>query len=247
MSICKLCRGEKTLLKSHIIPEFMYKSMYDEKHRFHCITLGREASDTQKQKGEWDRLLCGDCEQRFSRLERYASAILTGKTPIEIERRDPWMIECGGIDYKLFKLFQLSILWRAGVSDRPIFKEVALGRHQEVLRRMLLDDDPGESYKYGCIMLAAMHKGKPVDSLILHPELARVDGQIVWRFVFAGFWWLYFCSGHKPNMQISSRFLQDSGVGYIFLKELASAEHVVRFAVSSQLKSRSERGLDRSR
>jgi len=66
------------------------------------------------------------------------------------------MIECGGIDYKLFKLFQLSLLWRAGVSDRPIFKEVALGRHQEILRRMLLDDDPGESHKYGCIMLAAI-------------------------------------------------------------------------------------------
>lgn len=34
MGSCKLCLEEKILLKkSHIIPEFMYKDLYDENHK----------------------------------------------------------------------------------------------------------------------------------------------------------------------------------------------------------------------
>jgi hypothetical protein len=170
----------------------------------------------------------------ISKFESYASLLLNNGIPIEIEE-GPGVIRFSGIDYKMFKLFQLSILWRAGISDRPIFKAVDLGKHEDILRNMLLNDDPGESYKYGCIMFATMHNENHIDSLILQPELTRVEGQIIYRFVFGGFWWLYFCSSHKPNMQLSSRFLQSNGVVDIFLKELDSAEHVVRFSVSSKL------------
>jgi hypothetical protein len=38
---CKLCRLPRQLRKSHIIPEFMYTSMYDDKHRFHVVSTKR--------------------------------------------------------------------------------------------------------------------------------------------------------------------------------------------------------------
>jgi len=234
MPTCKLCQKEKRLHKSHIIPEFLYKSLYDENsHRFHCISSLPEKENTWKQKGEWDRLLCSDCEQRISKLERYASLVLMGGAEIEIEVHRG-AFNFGGIDYKQFKLFQLSILWRAAVSNRPMFRMVNLGKHEEIIRNMLLSANPGEVYNYGCIMCATMHDRNHIDSIIIQPELTRVDGQIVYRFVFSGFWWLFFCSSHRPTTEVSNMFLQSSGSVCVFQKELGSAEHVVRFAVSSQ-------------
>jgi len=36
---CKICCQQKELRDSHIIPEFFYKPMYDDKHRFNVIPL----------------------------------------------------------------------------------------------------------------------------------------------------------------------------------------------------------------
>ena len=228
MPKCKLCTADKKLLKSHIIPEFMYKSMYN-KNKFLCASSIPGKKNTIKQKGEWERLLCDECELHISKYERYASLFLKGGVEIGvIDHKD--LIEINSIDYTKFKLFQLSVLWRASISKRPIFKDVTLGRHEEVIREMLLNNDPGETNEYGCIMVATMHEGKHIDSLILQPELKRIDGQISYRFVFGGFWWLFFCSSHAPNKKLSNVFLQKDGIGYVFRKELNSAEHVVQFA-----------------
>jgi hypothetical protein len=61
--ICKLCQLEKQLRRSHILPEFMYENLYDEKpRRFH--TLNIDLDDTSKsskkieQKGIREFLLC---------------------------------------------------------------------------------------------------------------------------------------------------------------------------------------------
>lgn len=42
VSNCKLCLKEKELMFSHIIPEFFYEPMYDEKHRFMQISTIQE-------------------------------------------------------------------------------------------------------------------------------------------------------------------------------------------------------------
>jgi len=31
--VCRLCQKEKPLVQSHVIPEFLYRPLYDEKHR----------------------------------------------------------------------------------------------------------------------------------------------------------------------------------------------------------------------
>jgi len=36
---CKLCNNEVPLRNSHIIPEFLYASLYDDKHRFYEISV----------------------------------------------------------------------------------------------------------------------------------------------------------------------------------------------------------------
>lgn len=41
MAICKLCKNERELQESHIVPEFMYRPLYNEKHKTVGYLLGR--------------------------------------------------------------------------------------------------------------------------------------------------------------------------------------------------------------
>jgi hypothetical protein len=54
---CKLCRRKGELRDSHIISEFLYASIYDDKHRFHVVAAG-ELQSSYEQKGYRERMLC---------------------------------------------------------------------------------------------------------------------------------------------------------------------------------------------
>ena len=81
MGECKLCGNEKKLCKqSHIIPNFMYKDLFDEKNRMYTFSGKRGVNRKTKvqQTGEFDKnILCKDCDNnKIGELERYASLIL---------------------------------------------------------------------------------------------------------------------------------------------------------------------------
>jgi len=60
----------------------------------------------------------------------------------------------GKLNYKMFKLWQMSLLWRCGASRRAEFKATRLGPHAEVLRTMLLEERPGFGRRGGRELLA---------------------------------------------------------------------------------------------
>ena len=148
---CALCHRRQKLRDSHIIPEFLYTSLYDDKHRFHEMSVIPEQNNSLHQKGVREPLLCAECEGLFSEWERYASLVLKGGVELSY-RREGSLIYIGGLDYAKFRLFQLSVLWRAGVSSLPFFDAVGLGKHAEILRQLLLRGDPGRPFRYGCLM-----------------------------------------------------------------------------------------------
>jgi hypothetical protein len=111
---CKLCRRKGELRDSHIISEFLYASIYDDKHRFHAVAAG-ELQSSYEQKGYRERMVCQSCETKLSKWETYARGLLTGGTLLQY-RREGTITWVEGIDYSRFKLVQRSILWRAGVA-----------------------------------------------------------------------------------------------------------------------------------
>src|SRR4051812_14436929 len=132
---CRLCLKEVPVVRSHIIPEFCFASMYDQDHRFievHDVDAGKVR---RGQKGFWERLLCSDCETRLNRFERHARRLFKDKLP---ERKSLRRIDVPNLDYRLFKLFILSVLWRASVSSHPVFEHVSLGKHEEIMRGMVV-------------------------------------------------------------------------------------------------------------
>jgi hypothetical protein len=133
-NFCKLCKKEAKLRYSHILPEFFYSNMYDEKHR--ALKVASDEKERYFQKGIREYLLCQECETKLSRYEGYAAKLIR-----EIPNFSPdtsgLFLYSENVDYLRLKLFQLSIIWRASISKDRMFESVKLGRHEEKIRKML--------------------------------------------------------------------------------------------------------------
>jgi len=227
--ICKLCKSEKPLKKSHIIPEFIYSSLYDEKHRFYEISLEENKRNNFLQKGIREPLLCGDCEQLFSKYERYTSLLLKGGFPLKV-RNEGRFVYFKGIEYTKFKLFSLSILWRASASSLEVFSEVKLGPHEEILRRMLLAGDPGEEHLYPFILLPIIHDSAGLDALIVSPTRTRLDGHCAYHFLFGGVAWVFLVSSHTPPNAVVDASISKSGELKMLSYKLTDMKFIVEAA-----------------
>lgn len=223
---CALCRADVPLQNSHIIPEFLYQALYDEKHRFHRLTTNPDDKNRFLQKGLREPLLCQACEQRLAIIERYASLALKGGIGLDY-KNDGDKIIISNLEYPSFKLFQLSILWRAGVSNLPEFRQVQLNRHSEILRSRLLNNDPGPPREYGCLMFAVRHEGAIVKDLMVEPSGARILGHKCYRFVFGGFAWLYVVSNHSLPEIITDQFLSANGVCTVRMQDAEKMKFLV--------------------
>jgi hypothetical protein len=215
---CALCRRDAPLRNSHVIPEFLYRSLYDSKHRFHQISVDPGQRDVLFQKGLREHLLCDDCEQRLSVSERYASMLLNGRVGVVVTQNGTHL-HLSEVEYKKMKLFQLSILWRAGVSSLPAFSQVQLGQHAEPLRQMLLTDDPGRTETYGCITSMLMHEQNILQDLIVPPTWSRLAGHRAYRFVMGGLVLVFIVSSTPPPTFVCEHFLQENGQVIVALRQ----------------------------
>lgn len=226
-SKCALCLQQAELRNSHIIPEFLYAALYDEKHRFHQISSDPDKRNSYQQKGLREPLLCDACEQRLSVNERYASLFLNGGIGIGI-RQEGDRLYLSNLDYPKLKLFQLSILWRAGVSSLPAFSQVNLGPHAEWIRTMLVNGDPGCTSDYGCLMFALMLHQDQVQGLIVQPTWARLAGVRAYRFVFGGLIFVYVVSSSAPPAVLRSHFLKTDGTSVVKLEQLQNLSFLMK-------------------
>lgn len=177
---CCLCLQEKNLLKSsHIIPDFMYRDLFDEKHRL-VKTMGVDVSGAKKiQTGEKERnILCQKCDnEMLGSLEEYACrALFTGKGKdiknISTQNQlhpDGVLTStyCQNLNYTKFKLFLLSILWRASISKLDFFKQVQLGPIKESIRKMIFENRPLSQVDLPCMVLSFRYLQRHMTSRVI--------------------------------------------------------------------------------
>ena len=154
-----------------------------------------------RQTGEFEaNILCQDCDNgTLGKLERYASLILYDGYPKIIEHRKQLdgmtYTYCAELDFAKFKLFLLSLLWRASISSRPTFKEVRLGPlHEEKIRTMLLGDNPGGQLEYPCLIMTYLNLKNLPSDLVSQPSRSRVDGGYIYKFLIGGMIYIFFVS-----------------------------------------------------
>lgn len=198
---CRLCKENRPLRKSHIFPEWLYTPLYNDNHQFFVFSTNENKKRGTRPKGIYEKLLCPECEQRFGEWEGYARNVfydlsLSGK---DIGNR----IVVSKIKYTPFKLFQMSLIWRASISNRPELHKINLGPHGERIRKMLLEANPGEIHKYGSIlMLPPASLKKIMRELIYPPEYLpqKIDGHAAYRAAFGGLFWLFIISNHSARI-----------------------------------------------
>lgn len=229
--LCALCLKEKPLCNSHIIPEFLYKRLYDEKQKMWKLSTVESERTTRVPKGVYEKLLCEACDHRIGEWEGYASRVIYGG--VELTQSDSpfgWLVS--GIEYASFKLFQLSLLWRAAVSKRPEFEKVCLERkHKGQLRRMLLNEDPGDPLDYACLLFVSRKHLNITTNLVHMPLFCSHKGTADCLFIMGGLFWMFLIPRADPVLEDDGFILTRNGETTIVLNEEYTLRFLVDFAI----------------
>ena len=191
----------------------MYQDLYDEKHKMYVFNPIKKAQEKGHVKrpssGEYEGgILCADCDNvLLGEFETYASkAIYGGALPAKecptsencINQHGVKFTKCENIDYAKFKLFLLSILWRASISSRPLFNDIDLGEHEEPIRKMILDRNPGEVSDYPIIFMTYLNDKSMFKDLVAHPQRRESkSGHTIFVFIIGGMFYQFYMNNPK--------------------------------------------------
>jgi hypothetical protein len=193
------------------------------------MSTGESTKTKYLQKGIREKLLCENCEGLFSKYERYASLVLNGGFELKAILEPP-VVRYSGFQYAEFKYFALSILWRAGVSSNRDFERVKLGRHEDILRDLLLNEKETEEHQYPFVLMPVLHKDEIVESLIVPPEKTKVGDQHAYLFVFGGLAWVYVVSSHRPPKVVVDASINKSGKLTMLPRQIKDMKYIVSYA-----------------
>jgi hypothetical protein len=211
MPICQFCLHEKVLQKSHIVPEFLYQNIYNTDHQMIGINGQGPLGRAVLQKGLYERLLCEPCEQYFNKhFEKpfYRHWFTSPSLPSNLKIGDIHWIT---VHYNSFKLFHLSVLFRASVSTLPMFSSVKLGDHETRLRRVLFDKSPGDSTQYPILGCAIVHhETNQCVPIVTRPEVVKIGAARAYGMVYGGVKWWVGISSH-PIKELEKGSLQSDG------------------------------------
>lgn len=237
---CALCHSTETLRGSHIIPEFQYKPIYDEKHRALVISSDPKERERFVQKGMREKLLCEQCENRFSRWEDYACRVLFGDKA-KVLSRTKKVINLEGIDYSKFKLFLLSLLWRMSVAKGDFWKEVRLGPLEEKLRQCLLREDPLSSDDFPCLLVPVLLDGTFETGWLFPPDRIRFKGHTLYRIIINGILFCFFASTHASKLNFGRYAINENGHLRLSVDEAREMTYVAEM-ISTMGKAIRQRG-----
>lgn len=193
---CKLCLEQKPLCESHIIPEFWYQPLYMN-HKFIQPKVDEKLGVKIFQKGIKEPLLCVDCEEFLNTIyEQPIHQFWKEKVNIaalNYSKDSHFVLQ--NLNYTKFKLYHLSVLWRAHHSNNQMFEKVKLGaKHERILREMILTQQPGEETVYPVFGSVLFRKatGEVMKDMMIQPlQLKTRDGHYAYRFLFGGVvWWI---------------------------------------------------------
>ena len=203
MSICRLCLNSSKLCNSHIVPEFLYRNLYNTKRFMMGVTGKGNLGWKPLQKGVVEPLFCCECEKLFN--ERYEKNFLDdwgSGNPLPTILSPGQSYKLSVSSYEKFKLFHLLNFFRAGVSSLPTYEEVNLGVHEGKIREMILNGDPGKDWQYLLFGYAIYHHKthKKIVNFIGKPQIRRFDGKVkCFSMLYGGVeWWVTLVS-HRTS------------------------------------------------
>jgi hypothetical protein len=216
---CKLCGLNTNLQESHIIPEFFYKPMYDQKHRFTVLSSDPDRPERYPRKGLREYLMCQSCDGKIvGKYDDYGAKVIFGGLKLET-KIDGNALRIRGIDYPRLKLFFMSLVWRMGVADRKFWSQVSLGPFEQILRERLFKETPGAFYEFPCLPIGLRLKGQ-IGHWMREIDKVRIEHSTVYRVVISGILFLFFVSKCRPPKILESLFLKEDGTMSVLLDDV---------------------------
>lgn len=239
--ICRLCWSSEELRDSHVLPKFFFRHIKASTDSNYLYSGKRTAEFRKIQDGPKESLLCQKCEEKFNRLETYASKLFYWRNPDKLEE-DGWKrfddhFELNGIQAETMRLFELSIIWRLSISRS--FK-VHLGKYEATIRTILLDEKISDFNAFGCIWQLDVLTDLPdrlalsqvvmIDPKRVVLQLGRVHSS-AYRFWLGGVRWVWLITSEELPEDITRFFLIASGRRIVPFKLHSGLGPLSQFAV----------------
>jgi hypothetical protein len=207
---CRLCLVVCDRRESHIIPAWSFRRLVanvpGDVRVLHVTAEATIATDRQP----WEYLLCGECEQRLSVWEDYASRVLAqpdGAFPWLaacrplVSRDDLEVMDSSGVDTDPLCLFTVSVIWRASVSRR-VTPNLSLGTYEEPFRQYVLGlaAFPSKAVLAVHLQKAPATDLPPADRIVTLPVQKRHVGYSCHNFALCGAAFYLFVGGRIPEM-----------------------------------------------
>lgn len=185
MPDCKLCGDEGRLIKAHIIPESLYGPLLRESKIPRVYSTAPDAFPKRARTGIYDDgILCASCDNRIGKWDNYAQEILLKPLsdfgpPDRLVAQECFSIQ--GLDCRRFKLFFVSLIWRADQSRHEFFSGVDLGvKWRDRAKEMIIAEGPGNPEEFGVTLVRYEHR--LAEGTIYNPERVRSDSLNLYRF-----------------------------------------------------------------
>jgi len=175
----------------------MYKGLFDENHFIAPIDLIEFKRKKLLPNGFYDsNILCENCDNKIlGNLESYASLVIWGgkgnpdscaKFEGRTNQLNQKFLHLTNLDYTKFKLFLLSIIWRASISNHKMFNSVSLGEHGDRIRKMIIENNPSseDNYPVGMFILTQNERGPT--KMISNPIPIKKDKSLIYHFLING-------------------------------------------------------------
>jgi hypothetical protein len=174
LQTCRLCLEEHDLIVSHIYPKWMIKHCRGgEEYKNKFGFIASKEVKVPPQDGPKELLLCSCCDQRIGDIEKYFKEFFVDKKDIEIHIIDNKIHEIKYYKYKEVKLFVLSLLWRLSVSSIEDFSIKIDIDDQEILRKMLLNEDAGVASDFPFYTTLVQIDGKDDSRIMMNPIIEK--------------------------------------------------------------------------
>jgi len=198
MITCKLTGDIGKPIKAHIIPKAFYELSEQNEGANKLISNSPGTFPKKIPVGIYDStIVTQKGEDYFEKWDNYATKLLLGDNITFEKIQENGVLggwDLGVYDYKLLKLFSLSILWRAHVSSQVIFKKVKLGPHEPIIRELLLTGNAFDSNSYSVILSKWIDGG--FGPVIMDPFREKYDGLNFYRF---------YCGRYIFSIKVDSR------------------------------------------
>lgn len=223
--LCQLCHEIKSLCSSHIIPNLFFRRTKEPAQAIYFFTDG-EGKIKKGQETWQEYLLCKKCEDQFGSYETYINQMLYYPDKVKVKiTNSPHKQGFHGLNFRILKLFQLSILWRASISTQNEFARINLTYQQnEELRKILYHEKACQAGKYWCEMIVHENKNKyfPTRADVIIPPFVREDnGKLLFIFIFGGYAWIFhlqekhFSPQKKKQLRRGSLFITKQDISEI--------------------------------